>query len=32
VRLRLSVLYFGLAGVLGYASVVAHDILIRLPR
>jgi Zn-dependent protease len=32
VRLRLSVLYFGLAGILGYASVVAHDILIRLPR
>jgi Zn-dependent protease len=30
VRLRLSVLYFGLAAFLGYASVVSHDILIRL--
>jgi Zn-dependent protease len=30
VRLRLGVLYFGLAGFLGYASVVSHDILIRL--
>jgi Zn-dependent protease len=30
VRLRLSVLYFGLAAFLGYASVVSHDLLIRL--